>query len=145
MSTKERINLAAPCGIDCGICELYICKDNKQLYDHMISRGIPEEKLPCGGCRNVNGNCPVIAGECETYKCMTKKKVEFCSDCADFPCYKLAPAADRADVLPHNTKVFNLCIIKKIGIEGFLERSAEIKQIYYKGKMEVGKGPKSDN
>ncbi len=55
-------------------------------------------------------------------------------------CTKLNPAIERA-TLPHNLKVFNLCVIQRRGVSGFLEQSAAIKQKYYKGKMAVGYGP----
>jgi hypothetical protein len=141
MSTPERIHLVAPCGIDCGACELYLCKDNQQLFAYLVSKGISQEKLPCVGCRDLKGNCPVIGSQCASYACVTKKNVDFCFQCSDFPCSKLHPSADRADVLPHNLKVFNLCTIQRDGVEGFLERSPEIKRTYYKGKMEIGNGP----
>jgi hypothetical protein len=139
---KERLTLVAPCGIDCGTCELNICKDNLQLIDIFVSKGIPKEKIPCAGCRNIEGNCPVIEGKCETYKCVIEKKVEFCFECDDFPCVKLQPCADRANILPHNMKIVNLCTIKRDGVERFVSRSSEIKQRYYTGKMEIGNGPK---
>jgi hypothetical protein len=141
MEANERINLVAPCGIDCGTCELYLCKDNQQLFAYLLGKGIPEEKLPCTGCRNIEGNCPVIGSKCATYVCVIEKNVEFCTDCSDFPCSKLHPSADRADVLPHNLKVFNLCTIQREGVEGFIELSTEIKNKYYNGKMGIGKGP----
>ena len=141
MISKERLELVAPCGIDCGICELYISRDNKELYDYLVSTGIPKENLPCDGCRPKDGNCPVIMGECKTYSCVKENSVDFCSDCNDFPCNKLAPSADRANILPHNTKVFNLSVIKKNGLENFIEKSLEIKEKYYRGKMEIGNGP----
>lgn len=141
MVTNERINLVAPCGIDCGTCELHLCKDNQELFAYLVAKGIPEEKLPCDGCRNIKGNCPVIGSKCATYACVTEKNVEFCTECGDYPCSKLQPSADRADVLPHNLKVFNLCTIQREGVEGFIELSREIKTKYYKGKMEIGKGP----
>ena len=141
MHTQERTNLVAPCGIDCGICELYTCKDNQQLYAYLLTRGIPKEKLPCPGCRELKGNCPVIPSTCATYLCVQQKQVPFCYECSDFPCTMLQPSADRADVLPHNCKVFNLCTIKRIGTEAFVKESAHIKEKYYKGTMQVGKGP----
>jgi len=141
MITSERINLVAPCGIDCGLCELYICRDNLSLRAYLVSRGIPDASLPCAGCRGVHGGCPVITGTCETYTCVHDKGVAFCFECGDFPCSKLNPAADRADVLPHNTKVFNLCTIQRLGVEGFVSVSPEIRRRYYKGKMRVGSGP----
>ncbi len=141
MVTNERMNLVAPCGIDCGVCELFICRDNSLLYSDLLSKGIPEDKIPCDGCRIVRGMCPVIEGKCDTFVCRTEKSVDFCYDCGEFPCSKLNPSADRADVLPHNLKVFNLCTIKCKGIDKFVEESPAIKQRYYKGKMSIGKGP----
>ncbi len=141
---QERKKLVAPCGIDCGICELYMSRDNQQLMDYLLVKGIPKEKLPCDGCRSINGNCPVIPCQCDTFKCAETNKVDFCFECDEFPCSKLAPAVDRADTLPHNIKLFNLCMIKKSGLEDFIKKSLEIKQTYYKGKMEVGKGPNLD-
>jgi hypothetical protein len=142
MATRERLGLVAPCGIDCGVCELNTCKDNPRLTDLLVSRGIPREKLPCSGCRSMEGRCPVISGTCETYACVSERKLEFCFECGDFPCSRLSPAADRADVLPHNMKVFNLSTIRRLGVEGFVNESAAIKRRYYEGKMEVGRGPR---
>lgn len=141
MFKDERIALVAPCGIDCGTCELNLCKNNEQLFGYLVSKGIPREKLPCLGCRQIKGSCPVIGGQCASYACVTEKDVEFCFLCDNFPCSKLHPSADRADVLPHNLKVFNLCTIQRDGVEGFIEVSTDIKKRYYKGKMAIGKGP----
>jgi len=58
---------------------------------------------------------------------------------------KLAPAADRAEVLPHNTKLYNLCVIQRRGVEELIERALEIKQSYYRGRMEIGEGPKLES
>lgn len=131
----DRLSMVAPCGIDCGICELHLCKDNEQLFNCLVQKGIPKEKLPCQGCRSAEGNCPVIEKVCDTYSCVRENELEFCSACTDFPCNKLHPAADRADVLPHNLKVFNLCTINQIGLKAFTEKAAEIKRGYYQGKM----------
>ncbi|MFC1633317.1 DUF3795 domain-containing protein [Planctomycetota bacterium] len=139
---KNRAKLIAPCGLDCGICELYLSRNNAQLMDDLISKGIPKEVLPCDGCRAIEGRCPVIHGQCATFECTNEKRILFCSECNDFPCINLAPAADKAEVLPHNTKLYNLCIIKKNGVEELIERSFEIQQSYYRGRMEIGEGPK---
>lgn len=142
MEKNERLNLVAPCGIDCGICELYFCKDDAQLLDYLVSNGIPKENLPCPGCRPMEGKCPVIPELCKTYECVTDKNVEFCYECNEFPCGKLQPTVDRANILPHNMKVFNLCKMKNIGLEKFAEISIDIKAKYYKGIMSlIGNGP----
>ena len=138
---ETRAKLIAPCGLDCGICQLYLSRNDEQLMDALISKGIPKEALPCDGCRAIEGRCPAIHGKCATFECASENKISFCSECNDFPCMKLAPAADKADILPHNTKLFNLCVIQRYGVEELIERALEIKQSYYKGKMEIGEGP----
>ena len=141
VTTNERGHLVAPCGIDCGNCTLYMCKDDSAVIDHLVARGISRGKLPRAGCKNVEGNCPVIANKCETFVCVSEKKVEYCFQCVDFPCSKLCPSSQRADVLPHNMKVFNLCTIDRIGAESFVKVSGDLERLYFKGKMEIGKGP----
>lgn len=143
--TGDRAKLIAPCGLDCGICTLYLCRDDKQLADSLISQGISKEALPCDGCRAVEGRCPVINGKCATFECADENGISFCSECNDFPCMKLAPAADKADILPHNTKLYKLCVIQRLGVEELIERALEIKQSYFRGKMEIGEGPKLES
>lgn len=142
---NERDKLVAPCGIDCGTCEFYLSKHNEQILEYLVSKGIPNHILPCEGCRSIEGKCPIMPSDCETYTCAKIKGVAFCSDCKDFPCSMLAPAADRAITLPHNLKVFNLCTIKRDGLESFIDQSGKIKRSYFKGKMEIGKGPVLEN
>lgn len=138
---EDRLNLVAPCGLDCGICELYLSRDNRKLMDMLVSMGIPEEVLPCDGCKSNKGDCPVIKGKCDTYACSKEKGVSFCTYCDDFPCMRLAPVADRANTLPHNIKMYNLCLINKHGVEELIKKSLQVKQAYFKGKMVIGKGP----
>ncbi len=144
MITNERTGLIAPCGIDCGICELYLARENEQLRSYLISKGVPEEKLPCNGCRQIEGNCPVIGSQCATYACVVQKEVDYCHECQSFPCSKLHPSSDRADVLPHNLKVFNLCTIRRDGEEAFIRLSKDIKTKYFNGKMVIGSGPETE-
>jgi hypothetical protein len=142
---ENRTKLIAPCGLDCAVCELYLSRKDEQLMSALISKGIPKEVLPCDGCRAIEGRCPVIHGKCATFECANENRILFCSECNDFPCMKLAPAADKAEVLPHNTKLFNLCVIQRYDVEKLIERTLEIKQSYYKGKMEIGEGPKLES
>ncbi len=144
MEATNRMNLVGNCGINCGDCECNKAKDDPALMDLLVSKGINREKLPCLGCRSVKGRCPVISDTCETYICATERHVDFCFKCSEFPCDKLNPATDRANVLPHNLKVFNLCYIQQQGLDKFLKKSSEIKRKYYSGKMVIGKGPQVD-
>ena len=67
-----------------------------------------------------------------------KKGYDFCCECDDFPCDHLHPYSDRANEVPHNTKVFNLCLIKKMGLEKWAEEKAgEVKSTYFKGKFKL--------
>ncbi len=142
MKPEDRLAMVAACGIDCGNCNLYLAGDNRDFFEALKKRGIPEEKLPCPGCRKAEGHCPVIGEQCATYQGVADKGVRFCHECGDFPCGKLNPASDRAQVLPHNLKVFNLCSIRARGLERFVEESGAIEAKYFKGKMEIGKGPR---
>jgi len=40
--------------------------------------------------------------------------------------------------VPHNTKVFNLCLIKKMGLEAWAETKAKnVKHTYFKGQFKL--------
>lgn len=145
MNNIKRLKLIAPCGIDCGVCELFICRDNSDLLNSLIAKGISKDILPCDGCRPRNGMCPLMSTTCKTFDCITKNKVYFCYECADFPCTKLHPSSDRAAILPHNMKVFNLCKIKNTSLQEFALLSAKIKHRYYTGKMKIGEGPQIES
>lgn len=136
-----REELIAPCGLDCGICELYTCRDDETLKAALVSRGVPAGALPCEGCRRIEGACPVLPESCATSLCVRGRGHSHCSECEDFPCKTLAPAADRADRLPHNLKIFNLCVLARHGAGELVKRSQAIKDAYFKGKMKIGEGP----
>jgi hypothetical protein len=63
------------------------------------------------------------------------KGVEFCCDCDDFPCAFLAPTADNATRYPHNMKVYNLCRIKKVGLERWIEEAGQIRKKYFTANL----------
>ncbi|WP_374700397.1 DUF3795 domain-containing protein [Sporomusa ovata] len=72
------------------------------------------------------------------YQCIKRKGISFCYDCTDFPCDYLHPYADQADQRTHNTKVFNSCLIKKMGLEKWAEEKAhKVKETYFKGKIKL--------
>jgi len=134
--------LTAPCGLDCFNCPSYegvITEEWKQQVAAYLK--IPAEEAPCKSCRGENGNCKFAPNnECVTWKCIQEKGLDFCFECADFPCQLLAPTQKGADY-PHNMKVYNLCRMKLNGIENWIQESGEIRKRYYKGNFEVGKGP----
>ena len=78
--------------------------------------------------------------DCKTWKCVQEKELEFCSDCSEFPCSYLAPTFQGAS-FPHNIKVYNLCRIRLVGIDEWINESANIQKQYFDGEFVVGEGP----
>ncbi|MDY6988470.1 MAG: DUF3795 domain-containing protein [Thermodesulfobacteriota bacterium] len=133
--------MTAPCGLDCFNCPMYLADENQKLKGAIAEHlKIPLEKAVCKGCRNENGTIGFLdmTEPCGVYKCIEQKKIAFCCHCSDFPCDYLHPYADRADEVPHNTKVFNLCLIKKMGLEGWAkEKAGSVKRTYFKGEWKI--------
>jgi hypothetical protein len=75
---------------------------------------------------------------CNVYRCISKKGIDFCFECPDFPCDHLHPYADKASQRPHNTKVFNLCLMKKMGVETWAKTKAKnVRDTYFKGTLKL--------
>ena len=139
---EDKRELTAPCGLDCFNCELYVDNITAEFVSLFEKKGVMADAVPCKGCRAQDGN-HFHLGEagCATLDCAKEKGVEFCSDCAEFPCLLLAPLADQAAVYPHNMKLYNLCRIKLKGIERWIDEEAgQIRQAYFGKKFVVGKG-----
>ncbi len=135
-------NLTAPCGLDCFNCPMYKASSDEETRKSLAaSMNKPLELAQCKGCRNENGTIRFMGMKepCNVYRCCIQSKgLEFCSDCSEFPCDYLHPYADKASRVPHNTKVFNLCLIKKMGLEKWAKEKAEqVKQTYFNGKWRI--------
>ena len=144
-------NLTAPCGIPCFECLAFKAKSNEAIKK-VISKnlGMDYDKSDCEGCRNKNGKgflseknnifpegkCSLLneQGLCKIYLCTEKKQIHNCSECNNFPCENLQPLSDRADKIPHNLKIYNLCLIKKIGLEEWAQNEAAKVMNNYKTK-----------
>ena len=133
--------MTAPCGLDCFNCPAYLAKDNEKLRSVISKKmGAPSEKAFCHGCRNENGTIGFLnmTQPCNVYRCLAEKDMDFCCDCSDFPCDYLHPYAEKASKVPHNTKVFNLCLIKKMGLKPWAESKAKsVKDTYFKGSFKL--------
>lgn len=134
-------NMTAPCGLDCFNCPMYRALSDEGLRTKIAaSMNIDLDKAACRGCRNENGTIPFLGMNepCGLYKCISGKGLDFCCECGVFPCDHLHPYADRASSVPHNTKVFNLCLIKKMGLEKWAEEKAQsVKKTYFTGKFRL--------
>ena len=121
------------------MCSKYLANENEKLRNTIAERlNITLEKAVCGGCRNENGTITFLnmTEPCSVYKCSESRRINFCYNCSEFPCDHLHPYADKASQFPHNTKVFNLCLIKKMGLDAWAKEKAKaVKDTYFKGKF----------
>lgn len=134
-------NMTSPCGLDCFNCPLYLANTDEILRKTMAFKlNITLDKAVCQGCRNVQGTVRAIGrnSPCYIYQCAQGSDLNFCFECRDFPCDFLHPYAKEADKRPHNTKVFNLCLIKKMGLEKWAgEKALNVKEEYFKGSVKL--------
>lgn len=142
MSTqKDNAKLAAACGLYCGACPVFKATEDRALAEKIAQNmGIPIDRVGCRGCRDEKGHIPLM-GEpvCPTYQCCVEQRgLQFCYQCQDFPCLKLAPAADKAQTLPHNTKVYNSVLLQKLGLEKWLQMAPQLWGQYFRGKKARG-------
>lgn len=101
MSINEK--LIAPCGMNCGLCMMHLRDKNK-----------------CPGCfsgRKVNGRCI----KCGIFLCK-KRRGEYCFDCNEFPCERLARLDKRYKEKYGMSEIDNLRFIKEKGIKSFLKK-----------------------
>jgi len=134
--------LTAPCGLDCFNCEIHEENLTGEFALMMSEKtGVPAEEISCGGCRQQDGVHWHLPPEgCATLTCVKEKGVELCCGCDEFPCPLLAPLAEGAERFPHNFKLYNLCRIKKNGIQSWAEEAGEIRKNYFSNQFVVGKG-----
>jgi len=94
-------NDIAPCGMNCGLCIMYLRHENK-----------------CPGCmsgRKVNGRCI----KCGIKLCKDRKG-DYCFNCDKFPCERLKRLDKRYQEKYGMSEIANLKTIKERGIESFL-------------------------
>ena len=79
--------LAAPCGLYCGICGVYVAhRDNNSKLKEKLAGvyDVTVEQVQCDGCLS-----NILFAYCETCSirdCTIKKGIEGCYQCDDFPC-----------------------------------------------------------
>lgn len=106
----------AVCGLLCKACGLYIAtqnNDEKQLKFFAERLNIAEDMVHCNGCRS-----NVLSAHCKTCyfrDCIENKKIEFCSECNEYPCQQLIEFQSK---MPHRVELFqSLDRIKEVGWE----------------------------
>ncbi|MBN1319637.1 MAG: DUF3795 domain-containing protein [Thermoleophilia bacterium] len=118
--------MSSPCGLPCFHCPTYLARENPEILERLAAAlGIPPDKATCEGCRPHKGKIPLLNPEktCEIFLCTTEKGIDFCHECDEFPCERFQPYADKAN-FPHNMKMYQLCMMKKLGFETWAEEKA---------------------
>jgi len=132
-------NLIAPCGLVCGDCPMHLAKESPGLKISLSDKlGIAVEDVACGCCREEEGitSCKETSSPCHVFTCSREKGVQYCCECTEFPCERYQPYADGANIVPHNLKMYNLGLIKKLGIDEFVAQFAKkTRESYFKGKL----------
>lgn len=110
MKVTPRVNLIAPCGMDCGVCSAYLA------YSHHIprKRGLITH---CSGCRTRQKKCAYLKGHCAR---LAKGKVEYCFQCGVYPCERLKHLDWRYQTTYGMSFLANLDLIRKEGPEALV-------------------------
>ena len=107
--------LIAPCGMNCALCSSYLSMKND-----LRKTGIM--KTYCAGCRPRGKNCAFMKKSCQL---LGEGKVQFCFECADFPCRRLKALDKRYTTKYHMSMIENLTCIKENGMANFLRQQEE--------------------
>jgi hypothetical protein len=94
--------MTSPCGLDCFNCPMYLANEDMELRASISGKlNLSLEAARCKGCRNADGVISFISDSkpCDVFRCASEKGIDYCSECADFPCDYLHPYADQASVI----------------------------------------------
>ncbi len=126
MDKETAKRLTSPCGLPCFHCVAYLARTNPEIRKRVAeSLGTSEENANCEGCKPQEGRIKLLKAnqQCKIFRCVARKEIEFCNECDDFPCERFQPYADKAH-FPHNTKMYQLCVMKKLGFEKWAAEEA---------------------
>lgn len=107
---EDKVNLIAPCGMNCGICMAFLRKKNK-----------------CNGCRAINIWNPKTRVECKIKNCqfLNLHGWDYCYQCNRYPCALIKNMDKRYRTRYNMSIIENLNHIKDHGIEIFTQAEKE--------------------
>jgi hypothetical protein len=103
----------AQCGINCGACIGF--------FGYTMSGS--RRKHACVGCRTRASLCAFIKKNCKALA--NGEHVDFCFECSDFPCEKLAKIEETYNRKYGLSLIGNLNYIKENGMDAFLEQEQQ--------------------
>lgn len=109
-------NLAAPCGIYCGMCRAFLVKKKDQLEQRGFKQG-------CDGCRIRFKKCAFIRRDCPP---LLKKEIDFCYECENFPCQNLKKIDKTYRERYSVNLIGNLKRIEEIGVQKWLQEQGKL-------------------
>jgi len=102
-------NLIASCGMNCRICIGY--------FGYTVSG--KRRKMKCIGCKPRDKSCAFLKKYC---KKLTKKEVDYCYECSDFPCFHLEKIDKLYRERYNMSMIENLEYIRDNGMDDFLKK-----------------------
>ncbi len=102
-----RLEMLAPCGMDCGLCYSYFRPRNR-----------------CAGCNGDDGSKPRYCVLCAIKNC-PERRGDFCGGCATYPCARLRRLDSRYRKKYGMSMLENLRYIAAHGPEAFLALEKE--------------------
>jgi hypothetical protein len=116
MSGYPDKRLAAVCGLFCPACGIFIGTREDPARLEATARRFQRslEEMQCNGCRSEK-RCFYCETKCTMAKCAAAKGVDFCGECAEYPCEDLK--AFQAE-MPHRIELWkSQARIKEAGYE----------------------------
>jgi hypothetical protein len=105
-------DLIAPCGMNCRICVGY--------FGYTMAG--KKRKMRCVGCNPSGKSCAFLKKYCNK---LTKKEVNYCYECSDFPCIHLEKIDNTYRERYDMSIIENLKFIRDKGLNDFLEQQEE--------------------
>jgi predicted enzyme related to lactoylglutathione lyase len=102
-------DLIAPCGMNCRICLGY--------FGYQASG--KKRKMKCIGCKPRDKSCAFLKKFCRK---LTKKEINYCFECSDFPCVHLKKIDELYRKRYNMSMIENLEHIRDNGIDNFLKQ-----------------------
>jgi hypothetical protein len=102
----------APCGMNCGICVAF--------FGYTLTG--KKRKQTCNTCRSRKSKCAFIKQQCNK---LASKQIEYCFECAIFPCEHLKKLDERYRNNYRMSMIENLNYIKSNGVNQFLKREQD--------------------
>ena len=116
MNVEDLVELIAPCGMNCGVCDKYLA------FNHHLPKKRGKNGY-CQGCRPQNKDCSFIKQKCKTKEIY---EIRFCFECTIFPCEMLVSGSKKYKARYNYDFVESLSFIKEKGVLQFIEWQSEL-------------------